>query len=56
MAQVVIGMFMEGNEILESFAKKEGCLFELLSYLVLLGKIQISGLKQKKTLHCCKVF
>jgi hypothetical protein len=36
-------MFMEGNEILESFAKKEGCLFgALVLLLVLLGKIQIS--------------
>jgi hypothetical protein len=51
MAQVVIGMFMEGNEILESFAKKKVAYLELLSYLVLLGKIQISlWLKNKKDL------
>jgi hypothetical protein len=29
MAQVVI-MFMEGNQILESFCEKEGCLFGAL--------------------------
>jgi hypothetical protein len=35
MAQVVIGMLMEGNQILESFAKKK---FAFWSCLVLFGQ------------------
>jgi hypothetical protein len=51
MAQVVMRMLMEGNQILELFAKKEGCLFGALSYLVFRGKILISlWFKTKKDL------
>jgi hypothetical protein len=47
-------MFMEGNQILESFAKRRVYLdLVLFSFL---GKILISWFKTKKTLHCCKVF
>jgi hypothetical protein len=51
MAQVVMGILMEGNQIPESFAKKRVAYLELLSYLVFRGKILISlWLKNKKDL------
>jgi hypothetical protein len=51
MAQVVMRMLMEGNQILELFAKKRVAYLEPLSYLVFRGKILISlWLKNKKDL------
>jgi hypothetical protein len=47
--QVVMGMLMEGNQILESLAKKGVAYLELLSHLVFRGIILISlWLKNKK--------
>jgi hypothetical protein len=55
MAQVVIGMFMEGNQILESFCEKKVAYLELC-LLSFVGQKGFIVLKKKKTLHCCKVF
>jgi hypothetical protein len=54
MAQVVMRMLMEGNQILELFEK--GCLFGALVLFIGAKYISLWFKKQKKTLHCCKVF
>jgi hypothetical protein len=56
MAQVVMGMLMEGNQILESFAKRGVAYLELLSYLVFRGKILIPLWLKNKRPYTVKSF